>query len=738
MKLFPLILWIIATEVIFLVVLLLIIRLVTPRIFHEILSLFKPIWEYRYLVILLCQNLAIFWSHYFNDYGFPWDFPMGYYAQTAFWTTAVSQGVIPDWMPFQEMGYPFTLALQSGYHYPLLWVFPILHIPYTLNAAVVFQCLHILLGAVGMFFFLRVVLKDTSYALVGAFVFQMFGGFYSNAEHVDIVRAYALVPWMFYVFNFDRDKLWPLQTRNYFIPLILFLLSTGGYPGNLIATVILLTLYCALQMVEFLLKHRDLRTLFLTGLSIIGMSLLGVSMASVHLLPAWTQQEYMSRSDTLSLGYFFGLSVQHWPGLYLSNTIFSEEISMTSTYITLPAFLFIFFVPLKKLKEFFAFGLVGAAALTFVLGPHSAIWLALSDLLYPMRLSRFPASDYRIFIGIMAILVAMLGLQAVIEHPFKKRELATRFLLTFGVLLWGILSSYGGGKFKLDQIARAVTVLFTSMFFVVILLKKEPRFGSIPLLILLAIIGLDGYRVLPEMQIAWRVPGISQVYPFWWGIIEEDGRLLAYSIFEDYPVQRPARQPLKPGIEFAWRGYLIGQFMVNDLSNQGKGILKSTSLVVNNPLYLEYMEKEWIPLLIEPSDYLQEATEISVAEEDLMNALKYPVENSVGIVRQTFYGIDAVDYDVSLSKPLLMVENEKYFPGWTANLTFQDRENKINAVSVNKVFRGWLLPAGNYKMRAVFSFPNWDIYLGISLVAGLFWVIILLVYLVRNRNGIVR
>ncbi len=36
---------------------------------------------------------------------------------------------------------------------------------------------------------------------LGAFVFQFFGGFYSNAEHVDIIRAFALTPWLLYSFH---------------------------------------------------------------------------------------------------------------------------------------------------------------------------------------------------------------------------------------------------------------------------------------------------------------------------------------------------------------------------------------------------------------------------------------------------------------------------------------------------------------------------------------------------------
>jgi len=78
----------------------------------------------------------------------------------AFWTTAVSVGVFPQWMPFQSMGYPFLLNAQTALYYPLLWIFPILSIPFTLQADVIFQVLHVFLGSVGMFFFLKMMLKS--------------------------------------------------------------------------------------------------------------------------------------------------------------------------------------------------------------------------------------------------------------------------------------------------------------------------------------------------------------------------------------------------------------------------------------------------------------------------------------------------------------------------------------------------------------------------------------------------
>ena len=113
------------------------------------------------LLILISLNLIIFWDHYFNGVGFPYDFSKGYYARPAFITTLINQGIFPQWVPFQSMGYPISMFSPSGLLYPFFWFFSIFSIPYTLQNAVVVQNLHILAGTIGMFFFFQLLFKSS-------------------------------------------------------------------------------------------------------------------------------------------------------------------------------------------------------------------------------------------------------------------------------------------------------------------------------------------------------------------------------------------------------------------------------------------------------------------------------------------------------------------------------------------------------------------------------------------------
>ena len=75
-----------------------------------------------------------------------------------------------------------------------------------------------------------------------------------------------------------------------------------------------------------------------------------------------------------------------------------------------------------------------------------------------------------------------------------------------------------------------------------------------------------------------------------------------------------------------------------------------------------------------------------------------------------------------------MIENEIYFPGWTATLIYPDKEIQLQAIEVNDAFRAWALPAGNYEMNANFQFPNFVTYQIISLSAFAVCILIIVVF----------
>ena len=255
--------------------------------------------RWPFLLVLAIQNLAIYWGHYFRGVGFPWDFSMSSYAMVGFWTAAVHQGVFPQWIPFQQMGYPFALQLQSGMNYLPLWLFPTLNIPYTLHAAIVLQCVHVLAGSVGMFMLAQQLQTSKHYAVVAAIAFQFFGGFYSNAEHVDIIRAFAFAPWLLYVFSLDHKDIATLPRRATFIPLVLYLFLTGAYSGNVLAGGLIIALFVALQFLDAAGRGAAPSALVALSARIAGLTFLGCGMAILQLGPVWLFRDQFVRTEVL-------------------------------------------------------------------------------------------------------------------------------------------------------------------------------------------------------------------------------------------------------------------------------------------------------------------------------------------------------------------------------------------------------------------------------------------------------
>jgi hypothetical protein len=153
-------------------------------------------------------------------------------------------------------------------------------------------------------------------------------------------------------------------------------------------------------------------------------------------------------------------------------------------------------------------------------------------------------------------------------------------------------------------------------------------------------------------------------------------------------------------------------------------LMEKVKSVAANSAYEQYMLLPWQPIFLS-ADAAGAGTAISLPGFDPM-ALLTPAKAEAQPVRQTYYGINQITYQVSLDQPKLMIENEMYFPGWEARLVSASSESRIQARSVNGVFRAWLLPAGNYQLVAAFALPGLYLYYAISLAALLLWLAILL------------
>ena len=704
----------------------------------------RNIKESHFVLIALAglffQNLLIFWNHYFLGYIFRLDFARAYYAKTAFITTAIDLGHFPTWVPFQNMGFPLIVNIQNGLYYPFFLIFPLFDIQYTLNASAIFHILHIFAGSVGLFLFLNLVFKSSRYAFVGAVAFQFFGGFFSATGFPDILRAFALAPWLFYFFTFSNNNN-PWSKRMFLIPIGIFLMFTGIYPGSIISGLFIFGIYSVLQ--TFNRNFSDLKFIHLKTLAIIfGLMILGIGLSMIHLGPWLDNLDQIYRLDHIDELIRQQLSFAALPSLFMPSNFITEvgfgwQISL---YVTLPILILACFVPFSLIKKYWIYGVVLTLGFLMAAGSNSFLWQLLGSLIPPLTFSRLPISDYKIFIAIPMIIFALLGLKTIVERKINMRYFSFRsifviswFILSISFLYYFPTLSVVSEKILDFQVILSIIVLSTTLIIVFAYLRRnlkkiwrnheELKISIVFLIIIVAIISFDGSRVIFGLQHIWQGdpnnPEHSQYkkYDF---PLEKNGKLVTYSIFEQFPKERPAREEAEDNKVLSYVGYLDGSYM---MENYGTGDrLKNRLTIVNNDNYKEYMLMKWTPILLDSDKTNLEKIELS---ENIFKNINLKTDD---YINQTYYGLNDIHYSVSLDEPKLMIENEMYFSGWNARLEYEDKQLNLESVAINDLFRGWKLPAGDYEMKAYYEIPNIVFYQSISLISLVIWIIIVIVF----------
>jgi len=699
------------------------------------------------LIILFILNLAIFWDHYFNETGFPLDFSKAYYARIAFASTLIEQGIFPQWVPFQQMGYPTALHPHFGLlYYPFFWVFPALSIPYTLHNAVVFQTLHIFAGSVGMFFFLNLMFKSYKYALLGAIAFQFFGGFFTNSPYPDMIRAYAIAPWMFYVFTLNVEKP-TISRRALFIPIVVFVMTTGSYSGHFIASIFMMGTFIVFQSFNGLRCGIGKRKSFLIGIVLFSLTALGLVFSVIYLGPFLQHVDELKRldEDFLEMLPHNNLRIIDFHHTFLRIVIPDQLGFAPPLYVGLPILVFASFVPITLLRKYWMFLVMMMIGILMVL-ENSFFYQTMESVFPPLGFSRRTIAEYVVFIVIPIFIFAIIGLKSILEQKIRLKTFAVRTAFIASWFSSGIFLLFSNNSllenfdhdFIIKRLMMTSFLLIIMMSVILLFLRKSKiinlssvkKYSSLSLLPLIffgVLILSDGFITIYDNP-RWKQEPIDDYYKKFDFQLEKNGNLVVYGISENMPDTRPKREYRLSTLDFAFKGYLDGSFIIADLS---KYLLQRNDDAFENLAYRDFMRHVWTPLFIELPTKNHE-TKISLPENTFEKSrIKELTQTSV---IQTHYGINDITYKVSLDEPKLMVENEIYFPGWTATLYFPDHEEKLQAIEVNDIFRGWNLPAGDYEMKASFEFPNYHTYQIISFSAIIIWAIILIAFIIKFKT----
>ncbi len=672
------------------------------------------------ILALALQNLAIYWYHYAGTTGFPFDFNASF-SVNLYWITHIQLGHFPQWVAEQAMGYPLQMDLQTGLFYPGYWLFMLLGQAYSLHAAVVMQCLHVLLGAVGMYVLCRRLQITSVYALPGALAYQFFGGFFSAAGHIEIVRSYAILPWLLSALIIPRIKTKDLYAAV-LVPSMVYLQFTGGYAGISLTSLFMLPLFLATQVFGGSGPMAQKPAAMFRYLLLIAC---GVLLASAHLIPLFFHMSELVRAKGVIEGSAHYFRVEHFFTLFLSehSTVLLGDTSMRSAFITLPIFVMLFFIRIKHLKDHLP--LVVVMLVSVLMITASPFYTIMKTLVPFLGFSRMLAADYRGFLAIPLIILSVAALQDLIESPPRALSVVLRAVAAALVVMLGSYIL----KVPSDQIFYVLHAgAFVAVF---ILLTLVPISRKVMILVFTAGVLLSGFEMHFSFPKQWVVTDHINKYKDGFNYFSDSsgeaydydrqvvGAASLRSQFLKERTFRPARRdctlvsyPKIKAYVFDWRGYLTGYFMLGDYGN---GMALARQFAVRGDPVLQPFMAEQSRVLLLPAD---QSMDLGSVKDAVTHGT-----SEAGSVTTSRYSAEELVYDVSLPSGRIVVENEMYFPGWRGIIRRKgDADVSIKPIAAGGLLRAWSLPAGNYEFRESFEMPLLKIAAFLSAFTFILWI----------------
>lgn len=641
------------------------------------------------LVVLALILFYIFINHILNDYGFPWDFLETYFAVPYYWIELTRMGVDVSWIPFQGMGYPLYMNLQSGYYYPFNWFFVFFDIPYTIHSAVLLNILHIYIGSLGILYATRMMEMSWSQSFIAVILYLMYGSFYGNSGHIDMVRAYAITPWLIAPFIGK----WKLDSKLFIasllvLPIVVYFFWTGSYIGIILANLFIIV--CIMILRVFILKDSYLAASYLVISLIIGLTI-----SLIFILPTFLESSQFLRSTT-KITYDYMAWIDFFALIYpIDNSAFGHDITMRSISIGFIGLVLI----VIGLNKFYRINVIIASVLVIAILMATGMLHKYLILVIPqLGLSRFPFADYKGLIGIMLILMAVDSIRYL-----KNVNLFYVLFVLFVIMLFGnyYLSLSDMTAFNLKFL------IFCALFaiFSIYIYKYNKNAGMI---LILAVSVIDFHRIHSNGRY-WNFENSTKYIESTHKVSLINNQLLLNSI-NDKKRDMRIDEMMHP---FKYKGYFNGTYMMNDYG--GSMHLKQYENIRSNPILKSYALLEWTPI----------SGNINSIDNNSMNS-------KVNFVNLESYKTSEIRYSINSIENTSFIENEIYWKGWKGKL-IDEKGNIVYEILPENIdgFRKWNVPKGEYTLIANFIPPYEKIAMSLSIVGIFIWLIF--IYYIRRK-----
>lgn len=210
-----------------------------------------------------------------------------------------SHGSIPFWNPYIFSGTPFIANMQASMFYPLGFLYYL--IPPD-DAYTYSTMLHIVMGSIFMYAFMRSLKVSQTGGFISAFVFSFNGYFIGHlfAGHLSFIQNYIWIPLiMLYLYRFTR-----IGHLKYAVITGVFLgiQILGGFPQIAFYTILGILAFCTFHGTA-LLKDRSYREATRLGLGVAIIVGVGFSLAAIQLLPTLEFTRYSTRTGGVSYAF---------------------------------------------------------------------------------------------------------------------------------------------------------------------------------------------------------------------------------------------------------------------------------------------------------------------------------------------------------------------------------------------------------------------------------------------------
>lgn len=639
------------------------------------------------LMILALERLTF--SGYLTGSSIPpWDFLGSYNTDAYVWWSQGGFFSPIDWSSSAWAGYPSALVLQNS-----AWYLPVgiasLFGPYTLHSAAVVSAVHVALGAVGTYFLARAMKSSFGVGLFACAAGFFAVGYFSNAEHVDITRGYALIPWVLLVLSpwWSRKRIWAVPVAT----LVIWQTITGIYPGMLVALGYVAVVWVVFwQVFE---RRRLLGYLVPVGLSFLAAVLLSMP----RLLPYALLQGGVtaglpeaSQLTPISIGtLLFGYGAAGLP----------NDISMRSFFVPAAVLALVFFARWRDLSTKAALA-IGVPSV--LLGMPFWPWYEAEQQLPGLGLSRFTMSDFKVFFILSLVLLACSGLTRLIEMPSGSRvPVGARWSLVGFMGFAAILTLSGiRGPYRFPDWVPGMVLLGLSACVIVgfLLLRRQPSSAallSVVLIVLTVASGVVWANTTPEPWKAARVDSEKVTY----GTTVD--ALVAQRSPTQASVRRPARTPLGLDrsrgnqLSVVWNGaFYSGKDAVGGYINL-KG--SETEARLQNALSNSSSGAAFAEFLAAPGSIL--TTGRSTPSRLELEECARGTSCGTGTVSPISYSPGVFVYHVSAPIASTGFFNEAYFKGWDAQLCVNGRN--CSALTPTQSTLGIVridLPVGDYTL----------------------------------------